>query len=199
MMIIGLAGATGTGKTTIADHLEQGGARRIDADRVVHEVLRTNGAVKRAIRARFGDEVFDEDEVDRRALAGIVFADRKALADLNAIVHPPVIEVMAERVEQFRSEGARLVVIDAALLLEVALPFTVDLAIGLRCSRDEQVRRLRAKGEAPEHVIRARLANQADIERSLDQADVIVDTEKPKAELLAEIDRIILLLTGERS
>lgn len=196
MKIIGLAGGSGTGKTTVADHLERRGAGRIDADKIVHEVLRTDEKVRRAIGARFGSGVFANGEVNRRALADIVFADPLALADLQGIVHPPVIAAFAEAVERFRASVVRLVVIDAALLLEVPLPFEVDLMIALRCARDERLRRLRAAG-VPEKVIHARLASQANLETPFDRADIVLDTEKPKEELFVEIDRIIEVLLGE--
>jgi dephospho-CoA kinase len=198
MKIIGLAGGSGTGKTTLAEHLEKSGAARIDADALAHEILQTDATVAKAIRARFGDAVFDGVRIDRRALAEVVFADWTALSDLNRIVHPPVIEAITRRLERLKAGGVELVVIDAALLLEVPLPVAIDLMIGLHCSPAEQLRRLRAKGDTPEPAIQARLASQRDIERWFDKADVVVNTEKPKADLFAEIDRLITMLLGGR-
>jgi dephospho-CoA kinase len=194
MKVVGLVGQSGTGKTTIAEHLQRRGAGRIDGDDIAHEVLRVDEGVRRAIRDRFGPRVLVDDEIDRSVLGEIVFSDPAELEVLNGIVHPAIIRVLTERLEAFEKGGADLVVIDAALLLEVPLPFDIDLMIALRCRRAEQTRRLRAKSGASEKEIGARLDSQAHIEKSFGRADVVVNTERPKADLLSEIDRIIKAL-----
>jgi dephospho-CoA kinase len=196
MRIVGLVGQSGTGKTTVAEHLEGNGAGRIDADRIVHDLLRTDDSVRRAIRERFGAEVFSGEEVDRGALGRIVFSDPESLEALNGIVHPAVIDACAAQLKAFEARGTDLVVLDAALLLEVPLPFEVDLVIALRCPRDEQMRRLRAVGGRSDAELAARLDAQARVETSLERADVVVDTDRPKDEVLNEIDRIVRILLG---
>jgi dephospho-CoA kinase len=199
MKVIGLAGGSGTGKSTIAAHLVARGAGHIDADRVAHDVLLKDEGVVRAIRERFGDGVFTGGLVDRGKLGGIVFGDRKALETLNAIVHPAVLEVCRRKLEEFETAGVALAVVDAALLLEVVFPFEIDLVIALRASRDEQVRRLLAKGGATRSDIEARLDSQRHLERSCEAADVVVDTAKPLALVLAEVDRVVDALIAEDS
>jgi dephospho-CoA kinase len=199
MRVVGIVGQSGTGKTTVSEHLEKRGAARVDADSIAHEILKTNAGVRRAVRARFGEVVCPNDGIDRDALGRIVFTDPDALAALNRIVHPAVVAELAERLKSYESDGTDLVVIDAALLLEVPLPFEVDLIIALRCSRAEQIRRLRAKDNKSKHDIKARLDRQNHLESNYDRADVVVDTEKPTGEVLAEIDQIIKVLLGGES
>jgi len=194
MKVVGLVGESGTGKTTIAEHLEKKGGGRIDADAIVHQILRDDEEVKSAIRKRFGDAVFRGDQIDRLMLGKIVFSDKEALGDLNHIVHPVVIDTCARRLKQFGEAGYDLVVVDAALLLEVAIGFDIDLMIALRASRDEQVRRLRIKGGRSDAEIAARLNSQKHIAKSFDRADVVVDTNRPKTAVLAEVDQIIRIL-----
>jgi len=196
MRILGLVGQSGTGKTTVAEHLERNGAGRIDADSIVHDVLKEDSAVRRAVRERFGTDVFSGGEIDRGVLGRLVFSDPESLEALNRIVHPPVIDACVAQLRAFEASGTDLVVLDAALLLEVPLPFEVDLVIGLRCSRDEQMRRLRAVGGRSDEDLSARLDAQAHVEASLDRADVVVDTGGPKEAVFDEIDRIIRILLG---
>lgn len=191
MKVIGLAGGSGTGKSTIAAHLVERGAARIDADRVAHDVLREDEGVVSAIRERFGDGVFTEDLVDRRKLGTIVFSDGKALEALNAIVHPAVAEICRLKLLEFGEADVEVVVVDAALLLEVEVPFEFDLVISLRVSREEQMRRLLAKGGATRSEISARLDSQSRLERSLHKADVVLDTTNPLPLVLAEVDRVV--------
>jgi len=200
MKVIGLAGGSGTGKSTIAAHLVARGAGHIDADRAAHDVLLEDEGVIRAIRERFGDGVFTGGLVDRGKLGRIVFVDRGALEALNAIVHPAVLEVCRRKLEELETAGVALAVVDAALLLEVGVPFDIDLVIALRASRDDQVRRLLAKGGATRSEIEDRLDSQSHLERSYGAADVVVDTAKPLALVLAEVDRAVdALLAGDSS
>ena len=140
--------------------------------------------------------MFSGDEIDRGALGRIVFTDRESLEALNQIVHPAVIDACATALEDYASHGIDLVILDAALLLEVPVPFEVDLVIALRCTREEQMKRLRAKGGQSDEELAARLDSQANVEKSFDRADVIVDTNRPKKEVLDDIDRIIRMLLG---
>jgi len=199
MKVIGLAGGSGTGKSTIAAHLVERGAVHIDADRVAHEVLLEDEGVIRAIRERFGDGVMTGGLIDRVKLGKIVFGDRKDLDALNAIVHPAVMEVCRLKLEECEASGVALAIVDAALLLEVSIPFDIDLVIALRVSRDEQVKRLLAKGWATRPEIDARLESQRDLERSYASADVVLDTTKPLAHVLAEVDRVVDALLAEDS
>lgn len=191
MIVIGLVGESGTGKTTIAAHLKAKGAGHINADRVAHRILTQNHNVIRKIREEWGQRVFSGEAIDRKKLGRLVFGDPAALAKLNRIIHPPVLESCRRRIEAYREEGRRVVVIDAALLLEVDLPFKLDLVVALRADRDEQVRRLLANDGVTREEIAARLENQSDLEKSFYRADVVLDTNKPLALVLEQIDGLV--------
>ncbi|MCZ6766993.1 MAG: dephospho-CoA kinase [bacterium] len=191
MTLIGLAGKSGSGKSTVAAHLEKRGAGHIDADRITHEVLESNGTVKEKLRARLGDEIFDGKHIDRGVLGRIVFGDAEALSDLNDIIHPAIIEGCRAQLEAYTKAGLDLVVVDAALLLEVPLPFSFDLMIGLRCGREELVRRLQSTGGLSDAAIHSRLDAQTHIDGGLDAADVVVDASRPIEEVLTEVDRLV--------
>jgi dephospho-CoA kinase len=191
MRVIGIAGGSGTGKSTIAAHLAGKGAQCIDADRIAHELLVNDSEVIRAVRDAFGEIVFSDGVIDRKKLGKIVFADSRRRGSLNSILHPAIMEICRRKVLEFDAAGAALVVIDAALLLEVEIPFEIDLVIALRAARDEQERRLLAKGGASRGEIAARLDGQERLEQSFDRADVVLDTTKPLHAVLAEVDRVV--------
>ena len=192
MLVIGIAGASGTGKSTIASHV----ARRhrgthIDADRVAHAVLEEPDVVAR-IRGEFGAEVIDLDgSVNRRRLGGRVFADAGRRALLNRIVHPAIVRRCAAEVAAARARGDGVAVIDAALLLEVDMQVAFDLVIALSCDRDVRLARIMAKGGWSEAEVRARLDSQAGMEKHFYKADAVVDTGRDLQRVLEDVDRLV--------
>jgi dephospho-CoA kinase len=200
MKIVGLAGESGTGKTTIARHITGNGGVHIDADRVGHELLDADAAVIAAVLELAGDGVLNEQgRIDRKRLGAAVFADPGLLQRYNAIIHPAIRRRCGELVEAARAKGVTLVVVDAALLLDSDMPFGFDLMVALRASGDTQMRRLVARGDRTEVEARARLARQGHIEKSFYKADVVVDTDRDLPEVLAEIDRRVAPLLNDRT
>jgi dephospho-CoA kinase len=190
--VIGVAGGSGTGKSTVASHVaSRFGGVHVDADRIAHSVLEDARVVAR-IRARFGDDVIDrEGAVNRRRLGERVFCDGALRAALNAIVHPAIVARCAGEVDAARAAGARVVVIDAALLLEVPMSFTFDYRIALTCSRETRLARLRGRGGWSEAELRARLDAQSGLEKHFYKADAVVDTEPSLDDVLARVDRLV--------
>lgn len=189
-LIVGIAGGSGTGKTTVSEHLVTNyGAVHVDGDRIAHEVLQ-DPAVIRSISDEFAGVVV-EGVVDRRALGRLVFADQSRLDRLNAIVHPEIIARSAGAVERAHEAGAPMVVVDAALLLEVAMPFPFDLMLALQCDTEERVRRLLASGHRSEAEIRDRIARQSGMEKHFYKADAVVDTGRELSAVLADVDHLV--------
>ena len=118
MILIGLTGGIGAGKSTVSAMLAKRGAVIIDGDVIVRELQQPGSPVLATIVDRFGKAILTEKgELDRAALAAIVFADSKSLADLNAIVHPPLGIEIAKRVDAERDTN-HVVVLDLPLLSE---------------------------------------------------------------------------------
>jgi dephospho-CoA kinase len=200
MIVIGIAGGSGTGKSTIARHIAQEfQGVHIDADRVAHAVLDEDTRTVGALRAAFGDGILSADgTVSRLRLGRMVFADPAQLSRLNAIVHPAVTARCAEAVEAARTAGARVAVVDAALLFEVPMPFTFHLLIALTCDFDTRLARIMGKGGWAEQDVRARLERQRDIEKHFYKADAVVDTGRDLPSVLKDIDaRVASALDAE--
>jgi len=119
--IIGLTGGIGSGKSTVAALLAERGATVIDADRVAHEVYAPGTEGHDLLVERFGEDIVAEDgSIDRARLGGVVFGDRKALEDLNGIIHPLVRKEIARRLlEVSEADPDAIIVIEAALMTEI--------------------------------------------------------------------------------
>jgi len=192
MYLIGIAGGSGTGKSTIAAHIA---ARyqgvHIDADLVAHAVLE-DAAVIGEIRHEFGAGVIDDGgAVNRRRLGVYVFSDAGRRAALNAIVHPAIVARCAEEVARSRAQGVAVAVVDAALLLEVDMQIIFDFTIALTCDPEIRMARLRGRGGWSEGELRSRVDAQSGLEKHFYKADAVVDTGPSLPEVLAAVDRLL--------
>ncbi len=197
MKVIALAGGTGTGKSTIAAYLEAKGAAILDADKIGHDLLNGDEAVRAKVLDGFGKSILNSaGEIDRFKLGELVFKDEKSLCLLNSILHPAIIERTSLLLDELRLKETPLAVIDAALILDVETPFPLDCTIALRCGREEQARRIRDEKGLNEKTIALRLESQRGIEKSFHKADVILDTAKGRDEVFKEVDVIVANLIG---
>jgi dephospho-CoA kinase len=157
---IGLTGPIGCGKSTIATALAARGGVVVDADRLSREATPKGSAALTAVEARFGPGVIEESgELDRAALARVVFADPGALRDLEAIVQPAVRPLIEKAVATAESEGAPFVVIEAIKLVEAGYAAECDEVWLVTCSTEEQRQRLAGRGY-PVDDIERRIAAQ---------------------------------------
>lgn len=172
--MVGLTGAIGSGKSTVARLLAARGAVVLDADAVTRELQRPGEPVHRRIVQRFGPDVVGPGGVlDRRSLAEIVFSDDAALADLEALVHPEVHAVMDERLAALAGTEA-VVVLDVPLLVESG-HYAVDGVMVVDCPLDVALRRLVEHRGMAEADARARLARQVSREERLARSDLVID------------------------
>lgn len=189
MIIVGLTGGIGSGKSTVSALLAAKGAVIVDADAITRELQSQGSPLLDRLRERFGPTIIAADgSLDRPALASIIFSDKVALADANSIIHPPVIAEMRRRMDDARASG-RIVVMDSPLLAEVPRKglsgtVVVDLPV------ETQVERLVAHRGMAEDDARARIANQATREKRLEIADRVIDNSGGLDELARQVDEV---------
>jgi|KNS12BottometaT_FD_k123_191134_1 dephospho-CoA kinase len=161
MVVIGLTGGMGTGKSEASRMLQELGAVLINADQVGHETYAPGTEAWRAVVDAFGEEVLHPGgEVDRKRLGSIVFADPQALATLNAIMHPRIAQAVEKRIQELKSQGVRVIVLEAALLIEANWTPLVDEVWVTVAPEEAAVQRVKARSGMPEESIRSRIANQ---------------------------------------
>jgi dephospho-CoA kinase len=190
VLLVGLTGGIGSGKSTAARLLDRRGAVVIDADQLAREAVAAGTEGFRRVVETFGPEIVGPGgELDRPALASIVFADPERKAALESIVHPEVARLFAERLEPYRSTD-RVVVYVTPLLVELGLGPAFDLVIVVTASAHLRVSRVASeRGLEPEDV-RQRMATQATDEARAEVADVLLDNDGTLAELEAQIERL---------
>lgn len=170
--------------------LAERGAVVVDADRLAREAVAVGTEGYRAVVDRFGSEVVAGDgALDRGALAGVVFDDPKALADLNAIVHPRVRAAIAERVAELAGTDA-VVVLEIPLLVESGRSYGASQVIVVDCPEDVAVRRLvEGRGMDPADA-RRRIAAQVSRAERLAAADIVIDNRGSLDDLRRQVDLV---------
>jgi dephospho-CoA kinase len=187
MLLVGLTGGIGSGKSTVARMLQERGAVVLDADEFARAAVVAGSRGYEAVVHRFGADVITEGgELDRPRLASIVFADPRALADLEAIVHPEVRRMIADGIQE-NLDGDRVVVLVNPLLIEMGTHRDCDVVVVVSASVDTQVARSIARGMFEDDV-RSRIAAQLPSEERARIADVLLDNEGSLDELEREVD-----------
>jgi dephospho-CoA kinase len=189
MTVLGLTGGFGTGKTFVASILKRSGAKVLDADAIAQRALAKGRPAYKKVVAAFGAGILDRARnVDRKALARIVFNDRRKLKKLNGIIHPEVITIIKREIR--KSGKGRTVVIDAPLLVEAKLTGLVDRLIVVTVSRARQVQRCRKKFRMNEEEVCKRIRCQMPLSKKVKLADFVIDNNGSRTETERQIKAI---------
>lgn len=176
--VIGLTGGIACGKSNLSRALKENGAPVIDADEISRALTAKGGAALPAIRERFGDGVFDGDELNRRALSDIVFSDPAQRDALNAILHPMVLSEIHHQMDE--TDGP--VVMDVPLLYEVGMDSWCQEIWCAYVPQKEQVRRVRKRGAITYQEALRRIHSQMPVMEKRKRADHVIRTDGTKAE-----------------
>ena len=188
MVVIGLAGGIGTGKSAVSRILENLGAVVLDADRFGHEVYLPNTDGLREVVAAFGEDVLlASGEVDRRALGGKVFGNPEEMAKLNAIAWPRIRQRISEGIEEQRREGTQVVVLDAAVLIEAGWTDAADEVWVVTAPEAHVIQRIQSRNNLTEEQVRARMSSQMSTEERVKHADVIVENDGDLEDLQSRV------------
>ena len=189
MILVGLTGGIGAGKSTVSIMLAERGAAIVDADRIARDLQAPGSPLLDAMAERFGRHIIDDDgALDRGAVAEIVFNDKDALADLNGIVHPAMQSEIQRQIDEHR-ETERVVVLDFPLLGEnprkgLVATIVVDIPV------DVAVQRLVEQRGMDIDDARARINSQLSREERLERATHVIDNGGGRDELIAQVDAL---------
>jgi dephospho-CoA kinase len=188
MKVIGLTGNIGCGKSTVAAILREHRVATLDADEVAREVRLPDTRESASILERFGT-------LDPRELARIVFEDSRALADLEAIVHPRVRDLVAGRLAELEASGTTMAVVEAIKLLESPLRQRCDQVWVVVCRPEDAMRRLAERGLTEAQVLERR-ANQMAQSEMVRAADVVIDGSADILETTQQVEAALTVARG---
>ncbi len=189
MIVVGLTGGIGSGKSTVAQLLGRRGAVIIDADTIVHELQQPGTPLLDQLAERFGREIITAGgALDRAKLAGLVFGDEQAVNDINAIVHPAVRSEIARRVAA-NAGTDNVVVLDIPLITERDT-YAMAALVVVDVPTEVAVQRIVAERTITEDQVRSRMAAQLPRERRVAMADRVIDNSGDREALERQVDDV---------
>ncbi len=186
-LVLGLTGSIGSGKSTVARMFQELGAEIIDADKVGHSLLEKK-EVRESIVKNFGSSILDkEGKIERRKLGRIVFQDRKRLEELNSIIHPLISSEIKRRIT---FSQARIIIIDAAILLETGWDSLVDKVIVVNASYETRRKRIKESSLLDSKEVEGITEAQFSQDEKIRKADFLIENEEGIEESKRQVGRI---------
>jgi dephospho-CoA kinase len=198
MIIVGLTGGLGTGKSTVTNLFRELGAYIVDWDELARRATRPRSKAWKEITEHFGTGILDDDlTINRQKLARIVFFDKTKLAKLNKIVHPEVFKEDERITDEIAGHDPDAIIVkDIPLLFEVGLHMSVDKIVVVTASEQTRLRRLKEKGISREDA-RNRMKSQLPLEDKTKSADFIIDNDGSLEETRRQVENLHSLLRSK--
>ena len=195
MLLIGLTGGIGSGKSTVAAMLRDQGIRVVDADQIAREVVEPGQPALAELVEVFGQDILNDDgTLNRQELANRAFATEEATNALNAITHPRIEQETQRQFDLAAAEKENFLVYDMPLLVERGLHEEMDMVIVVQTDIEERVRRLVEHRGLDEDDVRRRMSHQVDDVTRLASADVLIDNNGSVDHLRKQVDDFLATL-----
>jgi dephospho-CoA kinase len=199
MRVVGLTGGIASGKSMVARMFVELGARLVDADLLARQVVEPGKPAWGAIADHFGEGVLNPDRtLNREKLAEIIFRDPDERQVLNAITHPRIGAEMLDLIQRFQGEGAAVVLIDAALLLESPATNWIRPVVVVTAEEEVRAERIMERDGLSREQALARTRSQMREEERKTRADYVIDNSGTLEELKRRVEEVwIELLSSE--
>lgn len=197
MKKVGLTGGIGSGKSTVARMLADEGFPVVDADQIAREIMEPGSPVLAQVAEVFGEDLIDDTgALNRAELAKRAFSSTEQTEKLNALTHPAIRAESNRRFDEAEKAGARAVIYDMPLLVDLGLHHDMDITVVVDVDVDERVRRLVDKRGLTEADARARIAQQIDDDTRRAAADIVVDNNGPLEALAAQVEKVVRMINA---
>ncbi len=190
MMILGLCGQSGAGKTTVLESFVAFGAKVCDCDKISREVMGKDTPCSAEVIQVFGQDICRDGEIDRRALGRIVFFDSEKLETLTEITHRYIKAEVYNRMEEAKSTGVKLFVIDAPLLFESGLDAVCDITVAVTANRETRINRIMMRDRIDRELAQKRLDSQLGEEELNRLADEVIVNDGTLEELKIAVKKL---------
>lgn len=192
MKILGLTGNIASGKSLVASMLESRSAKVIDVDDIAKKIVEPGEPTWGKIVDNFGKDILNTDDtINRKALGDIIFNDDEKRKILNDLTHPVIIQTAREKVEEYRRQGAEVVIIEAALIVEKGgLKDLIEKLIVVSSDQDSQIERLQERNEFSTEEALSRINSQMPSSEKTKHADYIIDNSGTIEQTQKQVDQL---------
>ena len=198
MLVLGLTGNIGCGKSSVSTIFMENNIKVVDADIVARQIFDDKNLLNEVF-STFGKSIKNQDgSLNRRALGNIVFNDDEKLILLNNLTHPKIKQKILSKVEEYKNQGEKIVVIDAALLIEDDYIPYIQKLILITCRKEIQINRIIARDNCTKEEAFSIINSQMSQEEKVKFADYIIDNSNSFEELQKKVLELISVLQGER-
>ena len=198
MLVLGLTGNIGCGKSSVSTIFMENNIKVVDADIVARQIFDDKNLLNEVF-STFGESIKNQDgSLNRRSLGNIVFNDDEKLILLNNLTHPKIKQKILSKVEEYKNQGEKIVVIDAALLIEDDYIPYIQKLILITCRKEIQINRIIARDNCTKEEAISRINSQMSQEEKAKFADYIIDNSNSFEELQKKVLELISVLQGER-
>lgn len=187
MMVIAVTGGIGAGKSTVAQFFSELGASVVDADHLARIAIERGSEGFDEVVARFGEKILTNGDINRKALAEIVFSDPAAKRDLEGIIHPRVRNLFAQAI--IDNEPSAHLIYEIPLLVETDAASKFDFIVTVEADEDLRIERLLTRGMFITDI-KARLASQAPSQARIDIADAVIVNDGDEDRLLRQVENL---------
>lgn len=199
MLIVGLTGGIGSGKTTVSDLFKDLGIHIIDTDVISHDLVADDKSVLKEIVAHFGEGILKEDKsLNRKELAKIVFSQREYKQQLENILHPKIRDEVNKQIQNYalNSPPPKYVIVVIPLLFETGFNDLIDRVLVVHADETIRINRIKQRDHRSINEIRAIINSQVSDEKRLNEADDIIENNENLASLEAQIKRLDEIYTN---
>ena len=183
MLVVGLTGNIGCGKSSLSDIFRAEGIKIIDADIIARQIY-DDEKLLRKVYETFGNDIKNEDgSLNRKALGRIVFSDDEKLIQLNKLTHPVIRQKVSDEIEEYKSQNEEIVILDAALLVESDYLNFIDKLLVVTCKENIQIERIIARDNCSIEEALGRIKSQMSQENKVKYADYVIDNSATLSEL----------------
>ena len=183
MLVVGLTGNIGCGKSSLSDIFRAEGIKILDADIIARQIY-ADEKLLRKVYETFGNDIKNEDgSLNRKALGRIVFSDDEKLIQLNKLTHPVIRQKVSDEIEEYKSQNEEIVILDAALLVESDYLNFIDKLLVVTCKENIQIERIIARDNCSIEEALGRIKSQMSQENKVKYADYVIDNSATLSEL----------------
>lgn len=188
-MILGLTGGIASGKSTASDYFRSLGYAVIDADKIARDVVLPGAPALKKLEKTFGGAIIQADgQLDRLALAGVLFSSDKDRQKINAIMQPYIRKAIKKEIKRHTENSDDLLVVDIPLLFEEKYDGLVDQVMVIAVNEDTQLERLMHRDQITATKAKQRILSQMPIDEKKERADIIIDNGGSREDMYEQID-----------